>query len=216
MSARACRIHCSPGLSFGGAEATLQGNISAPLPRARETSPSAQHEPKMQTTLPREIKGAAYHGRCRAQYGSDCGKHAATCQDEKRNVVFVQNTIGRVMRQMHSGIWQSLRRAAGKIDDYEAIVSAACPIAVCTGTSSSERVSFRQINKKTRKMRRGASGRRRCSLGQLNVSIDHRVADATHDVHASTNKCSGRPQGQRRHERKRGINYFLHIPRPKL
>jgi hypothetical protein len=46
-------------------------------------------------------------------------------------------------------------------------------------------------------MRRGASGCRRCSLGQLNVSIDHRVADATHDVHASTNKCSGRPQGQR-------------------
>lgn len=169
----------------------------------------------MQTTLPREIKGAAYHGRCRAQYGSDCGKHAANRQDEKRNVVLVQNTIGRVMRQMHSAIWQSLGRAAGKIDDYQAIVSAACPIAVYTGTSSSERVSFRQMNKKC-KMRRGASGRRRCSLGQLNVSIDHRVADATHDVHASTNKCSGRPQGQRRYERKRGINYFLHIPRPKV
>jgi hypothetical protein len=91
----------------------------------------------------------------------------------------------------------------------QAIVSAACPIALNTGTSSSERVSFRQINKKTRKMRRGASGCRRCSLGQLNVSIDHRVADATHDVHASTNKCSGRPQGQRRYERKRGINYCV-------
>ena len=108
---------------------------------------------------------------------------------------WVQNTIGRVMRQMHSVYGNRLRRAAGKIDDYQAIASAACPIAVYTGTSSSERVSFRQINKKTRKMRRGASGRRRCSLGQLNVSIDHRVADATHDVHASTNKCSSRPQG---------------------
>jgi phage terminase large subunit len=43
----------------------------------------------MQTTLPREIKGAATTGAsaCRAQYGSDCGKHAATRQDEKRNVV---------------------------------------------------------------------------------------------------------------------------------
>ena len=99
---------------------------------------------------------------------------------------------------------------------YLKLALVSCPIALYPASSSSERVSFRQINKKTRKMRRGASGRRRCSLGQLNVSIDHRVADATHDVHASTNKCSGRPQGQRRYERKRGINYFLHIPRPKV
>ena len=170
----------------------------------------------MQTTLPREIKGAATTGAAEP----NTVVIATTTRQlvRMRSVIWflVQNTIGRVMRQMHSGIWQSLRRAAGKIDDYQAIVSAACPIAVYTGTSSSERVSFRQINKKTRKMRRGASGRRRCSLGQLNVSIDHRVADATHDVHASTNKCSGRPQGQRRYERKRGINYFLHIPRPKV
>ena len=43
----------------------------------------------MQTTLPREIKGAATTGAsaCRAQYGSDCGKHAATRQDKQRSVV---------------------------------------------------------------------------------------------------------------------------------
>ena len=35
------------------------------------------------------------------------------------------------------------------------------------------------------------------SLVQLNISIDHPVADATHYVHASTNKGSDRPQGQR-------------------
>jgi len=54
------------------------------------------------------------------------------------------------------------------------------------------------------------------SLVQLNISINHPVADATHYVHASTNKGSDRPQGQRRYECHRGINYFLHIPGPKM